>query len=96
MGTTVDRSVEVIHKFKVPITDTFDLDLPDGAEVLCVQVQNGEPYFWVKLNPERQTKVRRFAVHGTGHQVYADVTSYIGTFQVQPGFVGHVFERRVW
>ncbi len=71
------------------------LDLPVGAELLCVMNQNEKVCLWVKLDPKKPTLERLFQIVGTGHPV-SDESIYIGTCMVQAGaFVWHVFEEKL-
>ena len=85
----------VIWKWTVPKDgmDLFELDVPEGAQILTCQVQNGRAVVWAPVNPAaRQTKMR-FRVIGTGHP-HMDLVdwTYAGTFQLLEGaFVGHLF-----
>jgi hypothetical protein len=83
-----------IHKFDVPTAATFTLRLPDEAQVLTVQVQNGEPRLWVVVNTDELFMVTRtFLLYGTGHPLPDDLSGhlYIGTFQ-RERLVFHLFE----
>lgn len=80
-----------VYKYRIPVEDTFMLDLPKGAEILSVQVQGSDPFVWAKVDPRAPSEERRFAVRGTGHDA-TGVGAYIGTFQLSGGaFVGHLF-----
>lgn len=82
-----------IYKYPVPQGDSFSLDLPINAEVLCVQMQRNQPYIWIKLDTETQKIGRRFSIFGTGHDIGKKLGfSYIGTFQPNSDLVFHLFE----
>ena len=68
----------------------FDVKMPKGAQVLCVQNQGGDIFLWAKVDPEGERERRKFAIYGTGNPVPANGT-YIGTVQQGP-FEWHVFE----
>lgn len=81
--------MEAVYKY--PLRKT--LSLPFGAEILCVQIQNDEPYIWAKVNPTAATETRKLLVVGTGHSIGYENTRYVGTFQQAGGaLVFHVFE----
>ena len=87
---------EVIYKYPLIQTDGFEIEMPKGARILTVQVQDGEPYIWAIVNPDNDTEVRGFRLAGTGHQLntmgFTDMV-YIGTFQLYDGgLVFHLFE----
>jgi hypothetical protein len=86
--------VRTIHKYTVETEDSFTLDMPQGAEVLCVQLQHGVPQIWALVEDDAPRQTRSFAVRGTGHDCGGlSAGQYIGTYQLVEGsFVGHVFE----
>ena len=87
---------KLIWKYQLPLKGET-LDLPVGAEVLCVQAQRGAVCLWVMVsihgNPtDGMREPRRFEVYGTGYEVRPDENhQYVGTAQVGD-FVWHVFE----
>ena len=87
---------KTIYKYPVVADDIFVLDLPNGAEVLTVQIQYKEPQLWVLLDPSAPKKERAFRLAGTGHPITYDAGqnySYINSFQLQDGnLVFHLFE----
>lgn len=85
---------KVVWKFPVPVSDSFELDLPIGAEVLTVQVQRGEPQLWALVDPDAPKEKLRFRILGTGHSAKnADRLLWIATFQLHGGdLVFHCFQ----
>lgn len=79
----------IIYKYPVPIADKFTLEIPWGYRILSFQVQNGQPFIWVQVDPEHSNKVITFHLIGTGqpHVLY----NYVGTIQLD-GFVWHLFK----
>lgn len=81
--------MRVIYKYPLELGRTH-LQLPFEAKVLCVQLQNDNPFIWIEIDPTLYTKVNRvFAVIGTGNNFDGGI--YIGTFQMPP-YVWHVYE----
>lgn len=79
--------------WKYPIGTETEIEMPEFAQVLSVQVQNGEPFIWVLVNPDLARTMRRFVTYGTGHQLPSNPGMYLGTFQLsQLGLVFHLFE----
>jgi hypothetical protein len=71
------------------------LTMPPGAEILCVQVQDGVPCVWARVDDDpydqRPRDERVIAVYGTGHA--NTIGKYIDTFQLAGGnLVFHAFE----
>lgn len=96
--------MKVVFKYRVELKDEFEVPLPVNAQVLCVQVQRGEPFIWVLQSSVRRsaeenfaTVQRRFRLAGTGHQIapFSDARDWrhVGTFQLRDGaLVFHLFE----
>lgn len=87
--------------FKYPITardtryliDYFELELPFGANILTVQVQDDIPCIWCLVEPRNGPEKRKFRLVRTRYLI-KDPTHliYIGTFQLNPDVVYHLFE----
>lgn len=85
--------MQKIFKYPLEVTDEQRIEMPMGAEILCVQVQGGQPCIWAKVIPDGAPVKRLFAVYGTGHPMNTkQADQYVGTFQLQGGMlVFHVF-----
>ena len=83
-----------VFKYSFDVADRVVLDMPYGAEVLCVQTQDNRPNIWAKVSPNLVKEKRVFRIFGTGHPISDDAKlTYVGTFQLVGGtFVGHLFE----
>jgi hypothetical protein len=82
--------MRTIYKYRLGLTDD-SLQMPIGAEILCVQTQQGEITIWALVDTNAASETRRFAIHGTGFSVPNDGRLYLGTVQIAP-FVWHIFE----
>jgi len=94
--------MKVIHKYplksdyQVTIVEE-EVNLPEGAEVLTVQVQGSTPCIWALVDTDRKIETLSVAIIGTGHPFAADWLEtpkkvYVGTYQLAAGtFVKHVF-----
>ena len=83
--------MRTIWKFAV-FPGRFFHDMPQGAQVLDVQVQDGEPQLWALVDPALETEARWFRVFGTGQSVPDATLRYVGTFQLEGGMlVLHLF-----
>jgi hypothetical protein len=86
--------MKTIYKYELAIDDTQELMLPEGAEILTVQMQDGYPRLWALVDPHAPKKRRYIDIYGTGHPVGDKHGQYLGTFQEHGGqLVWHVFER---
>ena len=83
-----------IYKYPVQMSAEFQVVLPRGAEFLGVQVQNGEPQMWFRVDTSRDSVKQVFSVVGTGHLIAPELSClpYKGTFQLADGeLVFHLF-----
>lgn len=69
------------------------LQIPFGAKVLTVGVQDGEVRLWVEADPTRADEERRFLTVPTGIEVDLHNTTYVGTFFLDD-LVFHVYEKQ--
>lgn len=84
--------MKTIYKFQLKPAIT-EHSLHSGAEILTVQVQRGEPYIWVLMNPAMEKVKVKFRVYPTGASMEENPGKYIGTFQLEDlGLVFHVYE----
>jgi hypothetical protein len=87
--------VTEIWKFPLGAAYVQDIFMPEGAKILCVQVQRGIACLWVMVDTRAEKVARRIAIVDTGHSCPGDSGAYIGTFQLEDaGLVSHVFERK--
>lgn len=98
MTTAISRvrqpaPISRVYKYSLlPLGDWISLHLPDGAVPLCVQVQDGEPCLWARVNVDAPPVLHHFRIAGTGHALDDKVGRYTGTFQLHGGaLVFHVF-----
>lgn len=78
--------------YKYPLTSMFNrIEMPEGAKILTMQLQNGTPCIWALVEPNAPKTERIFEVLVTGIGFKDSPATYIGTYQFG-GFVGHVFE----
>lgn len=69
------------------------IEMPQGAELLDLQTQHGEPQLWALVDPNALSCRRTFRVYATGQELPNDPGQYVGTFQMNGGaLVFHVFE----
>jgi DNA-directed RNA polymerase subunit RPC12/RpoP len=84
-----------IYKFSFSMEDEFKISMPEGSEVLTVQIQGGVPRIWAIVDTDVPLTARRFCMRRTGHAFKGNEGKYIGTFQLNEGtMVFHLFEER--
>jgi len=84
--------MSVIYKYPIKFSTRFNLQMQDGAKILSVAVQRGQPVIWAKVDEERRIVTRWFKVLMTGETFEeSEVSQYLGTFELPNGIVGHLF-----
>lgn len=83
-----------IWKFPIGIVDLQNLLMPEGAEILTAQVQEGGLFLWALVNPAAPAQRRVIEILGTGFEIADAERKHIATAQMADGsLVWHVFER---
>ena len=83
---------QTIYKYRLRIADEQEIEMPMGAGLMAVQMQNGHPCLWALVDPINSLEKRKILIRGTGHDA-PGVGRYISTFQMQDGaLVFHAFE----
>ena len=86
--------MKTIWKFPFEVTDSIEIEMATGAEILHVDVQAGQPCLWARVDNNRCKEIRRFRVAGTGHPLDDERLAHIGSFFLAGGtLVFHLFER---
>lgn len=87
----VAESDKMIWKFPLRIQDEQLVEMPEGAEILSVQMQNDVPCAWALVDPIAARDQVKILCRGTGPPVNgATADRFIGTIQAGP-FVFHFF-----
>lgn len=79
-----------IFKYPLKIDDQQSVLIPEGAQPLCVQLQDRVPTLWAIVNPSASGVQKRIVMYGTGWEYNHGAEKYLGTIQ-QDGFVWHYF-----
>jgi hypothetical protein len=86
--------MKTIWKWSLIMKDMQWIAMPEGAEILTVQMQGDVPQVWALVDPKAHQIPRTIMIYGTGHPVDTERhTRYISTFQMHDGaLVFHAFE----
>ncbi len=87
---------QTIYKYPIPVDGI--LELPKGARILSVGVQDSVPTLWAQVDRytrDDEANNHIIEVYGTGHQIEeAGNLEFIGAaFDHRLGLVWHIFER---
>lgn len=74
-----------IHKYLLKLEDNQAIEMPEGAQVLCVDVQLMEDrkayvQLWAKVDTSKDLTPYRITIRGTGHECTPQDGDYINTF----------------
>lgn len=88
-----------VFKYEIPVRDTFQMQLPEGAKVLhfATQGPGQSAFIWALVDPNASTMTDRyFRLAGTGHDIGENPgwdSQYVGTTHTMGGaLVWHLFE----
>jgi hypothetical protein len=84
-----------IWKFNLATTDKQTIQMPKGARILCLQMQNAKATMWAIVDDTKPLTNRVFVTVGTGRPIadtFLESSYYVGTYQ-DGWFVWHVFEQ---
>ncbi|HEY1309246.1 MAG TPA: hypothetical protein VGF24_37160 [Vicinamibacterales bacterium] len=80
-----------VWKYPLKLVVEQTIDVPLGADALCLQLQDRTPCLWVAVNPDEKKTLRTIKLVGTGMPELDTTTHYLGTVQLD-GYVWHYFE----
>lgn len=86
-----------VWKYQMPRFAIVSLEVPVGAEFLCVQIQHGEPVAWFRVDPTREKETLEFSWSLTGDPCPdIDDGIYRGSLLFHDGhIVMHLFQKPV-
>lgn len=99
MGYEEGKNMKTIWKFELEVTDKQAKWMPNGAEILCVQMQGRKPCLWALVETDNNETERTILIYGTGNPISESyfALKYIDTFQMHDGgLVWHVFEKVIY
>ncbi len=86
--------MEAVWKYELTNASCQEIQMPEYAEVLTIQLLNNTPSMWVRVDPENKLVTHSFLVVWTGEK-FDGIRSnyqYIGTYQSKNHLVYHVFK----
>ena len=85
----------VVYKYILQMADLQEVELPEDAEILSVQLQHGGLTLWAYVTPGLPEVPRVIEILTTGNEVADYVREFISTVQLADGsLVYHFFERK--
>lgn len=86
--------MKTVFKYPVNISGQVQaFSMPEGAQLLSLQLQRGRPTLWALVDPAAPMGMRRFVFVGTGDNAVGAGMEYVETLQFNDGnLVLHLFE----
>ena len=85
--------MHTIFKQRLDICDEQVVEMPEGAHILHIDRQEGQPCIWYECDTDRATVKVTILCFGTGYRMDGlPATEYIGTVLVD-GFVWHYYRK---
>lgn len=88
--------MKAIHKYKMPMLEESETEMPAGAEVIRAEMSEGWICCWAIVSTEAVMVKKKFRLYKTGQEITADTgkLKYIGIANIHVGMdLGmHVFE----
>lgn len=84
----------IIYKYVLTLIHEQILYLPEGSKILTIMAQDDKICIWILQELTPIMKPVTFYIRGTGQDatgMNSDEIRYIGTVQLHPYFVYHVF-----
>ena len=88
------KMAKVIFKYPLENKDFQSVEMPRGAQVLCIQNQSESLFIWALVDIGAKPIKRFFEIFGTGQEMSDCINrKYIGTYPLCKGaLVFHCFE----
>jgi hypothetical protein len=88
-------SGRIIYKYQMPVLEEFTLELPQNAQIIRMQSENGMFWCWALINTDAPTEKRYFRAFKTGAKIPDDLQlEYVGCCAVfvQMELMLYIFE----
>jgi hypothetical protein len=84
--------MKTIHKYTLVHRRWQEIQMPEGASILCAQIQHGQVRLWAEVDSTAPLVPRMVCMLGTGHPEDEPAGKYAGTCQLLNGdLVVHIF-----
>lgn len=86
---------EVIFKYQLQIIQEQEIEMPAGAEILDIQLQNGKICLWAKIfdGSSKVNRVFEMILTGASIPIISQRRIHLKTIQLD-GYVLHFFEHK--
>lgn len=82
--------MRVIYKYRLLLDHEQTIMLPEGFQLLSLEIQDGYPWIWCIVNSANDFKPVNIKTYPTGMPMKHESLQYIGTIH-KDGFVWHFF-----
>lgn len=64
-----EASGKVIYKYQMPVLERFEMELPEGAEIIRMQDEDGLFWLWAVVDTDAVKETRAFHAYKTGAKI---------------------------
>ena len=83
--------MKTIYRYALSVSERQEHEMPAGAVLLTVQVQNGVPYLCAQVDTGMPLVTRRLFLAGIGGGV-PEHGVYVGSYVDRHNFCGHIYD----
>ena len=87
----MNTSGKTIWKYPIMFMPDRKVDMPQGALLLHVGLDDGVPCIWAEVDPQKPLKQREIHIRRTGDPLQGNETVYIGSIR-DGSHIWHVYE----
>lgn len=73
--------MRTVYKYPLPFKPHIYIDMPAGAKVRHVEMQNDVGTLWVEVETDNKTETHEFYLVWTGEELPSVAGEHVGTFQ---------------
>lgn len=74
----VERPARTIWKYQIPVLERFDVDLPEGAEIIRFKNEGGKLWLWAVVQPDSPISPKTLLAFKAGAEMPTEKLKYLG------------------
>lgn len=85
--------MRAVFKYTLQLLKWQTIAIPVGGKILCIDAQSNEPCMWVDVDTYETNRIDvSIEIYCTGEFFPDGNKEYLGTFQIQGGYVYHAYK----
>lgn len=74
----IEKPSKTIWKYPIPILEDFEIELPEGAQIIRFANENGFLFLWAVVSPDNKLQKRRIRAFKTGAEMPTENLAFLG------------------